>query len=526
MKRVVQTVGAVAVGALLVMATAMGGVMLTNPTVNSADGAADELVQRGEGQVALGAGILVGAAAVYTYDNYIKNSPDTTDLAKADALETKKEIYDQVSIQNQNNQLTDTAYSNYLNDTETIALMEGKNAYIRALENGSAESVARNAAIQAVADYYATKQVNILSQFEVNAIVTNSSRFTAENTTGMNKTFIQMNRYASGDGNSDGHPIANESLDVENTTATLVNSSSHEFTSVNITLEGEAVNSVSPERTSKVISPTHEKSWLVGTYSGDSYTHNVTGFTVRPPDSNYDPINYYTVAETQRLWQQVEQQNNDVQAQLDTFINNTYSSYQQGDINTSDLVDPYLSAREYSAQNSSQFQTWGLRTLSSLGVNPPQNLSNIGRMTVVSGSVTYDGILMSDENPSGGFTVGQTYNASDLNGSQFVALEDGDLHKLQGTFTLESAETAQGDTIETNESIEYNSINYQTSNTSEFKALQEDLDALSAEINARQQTLRNSGGTGLLPGLGSVGTGGLIGIVVAAGGAAFVLGRD
>lgn len=464
-----RTFAAVLFGALLVSSLAIGG-----PGVESA---------AAEWEICS-----VGMMQVVTYDAFdiydCQPETDADKLQQADAEETEKEIYDQASIQKQNSDHTLNAYGNYLSDTQSIALMEGKNAYIRALENGSSESVARNRATEAVADYYATKQKNLIAGWNITVVTMNSSRHTAENTSGVNARYVTLEA----DSGEDGGSHVNESFPTNNTrSVTLVNSSSTGIMQVMV-----AYNSVNFD------SPTYEPADFLDPFAQHGSTENteLKYLYVKPPNSNYDRVTVVRVSDYQDKWDRIETQNDQVQAELDTFINNTYDSYQQGEINSSDLVDPYLGAREYSPENSSGFQSWTLRTLSSLGLNSPENLSNMGRMNVTYNGVTYTGILMSDENPEGGFTVGETYNATKLNGSQFVALDSGGSQPLEGNFTLKSAETADGVTIEKNESITYNQISYETTNTSEFKELQSQLDNLTASINERQQVLRSGGGSG------------------------------
>jgi len=496
MRRRFRSAFAVVAGVLLVTTAALGGAMM-QPGVDSVDDAAGQYVERGEGQIALGAGIVVGAAAYYTYDNYIKNSPNTNaeELAKTDALETKKEIYDQASIQQANNDLTNTAYGNYLNDTESIALMEGKNAYIRALENGSAESVARNRANEAVADYYAAKQQNIIAAWNVSAAVIDSSINAVANTSGIETTYITTE-----------HDYMNV-RDPANKDISLVNSTTVGVEAVNVESSGDA--DVIPSTGNVTIS------------SGSTTSETVHSVVVQAPNSNYDDVTVLRFGEFATQWSAVQSQNSEVQSQLDTFIDNTYSSYRQGDINTSDLVDPYLGAREYSPETS---DTWTLRTLSAMGMDTPENLSNIGRMNVTASGNTYTGVLMSDGTPSGGYVVGETYDATNLTGAQFVATDDGDAVELEGSFTLDSARTTSGEEYAEGESVAYENVSYQTANTSEFKALQEDLDRLTAEINARQQEQRNAGGGGILPDFGQGGA--IPGALLLAGAAAFLLSRD
>lgn len=462
-----QTAFAALAGVLLVGAAAFGGVA----------GPGTSPVGSAEAQPLAGCAVAqYGPVVVSDVTGLFCNEPDTDTLEGIDAQETKKSIYDQASIQKQNNNFVNTAYSNYLNDTQSIALMEGKNAYIRALENGSAEAVARNHATEAVADYYATKQKNLISLWNTTITVLDSSFQTAKNTTGISNDYVYLLI-------KDGVGSINEATiqGFYTNKAQLVNGNTVDHRVVESKYDGSAVNTTI-------------------TYPNGPSGDSVLGFRVRPPNDNYDTLNFLDPRDVTSRWNEIETQNDEVQSQLDAFVNNTYSSYQQGEINSSDLVDPYLGARDYDSKNSS---SWTLRTLSSLGVAPPEDLSNVGRMNVSVGNVTYTGTLMSDGTPNGGYAVGGTYNASNITGAQFVALDDGGSHELTGEFTLESVTTADGEELAQNETVPYEDINYQTANTSEFEALQEDLDRLTAEINAKQQQERNAGGGGILPDFGS-----------------------
>ena len=510
MRRAIRTPLAVVFALLVVTAGALGAVTFVNDDVTTLGEASDHVIQRNEAGVLTVAAVTIGfAAGHYAYNEYIKNQPNTEELARADALETKKEIYDQNSIQATNNDQTLTTYGNYLNDTRTIALMEGKNAYIKALENGSAESVARNRATEAVADYYAVKQQNLIAAWNTTATVVNSSHQTAENTTDVSSTYVDINYTSSCSISGCGTPEADYG-NLENVTLSLVNATSQTALGVRVTdSTGNAVADLANGNE---------------TVNDGNQAVTFTGIYVKPPNDNYDTLQVVRFGDFSEKWTKIESQNDEVQGQLDTFIDNTYSSYQQGDINASDLIDPYLGAREYDPETSS---TWNLRTLSSMGLNGPKNLSTVGVMNITSDGETVQGVLMTDETPTGGFVVNQTYNATALNGSQYVAETNGDTQKLSGNFTVTSAETTDGEALVDGEAIEYRDVDYSTADTQEFQALQQELDELTAELNARQQKLRNSGGgAGWLPDFGNVSIGQIAPVVLLAGGALVLLTRN
>ncbi|RLM32237.1 hypothetical protein DVK01_21130, partial [Haloarcula sp. Atlit-120R] len=56
-------------------------------------------------------------------------------------------------------------FDNYLDDSETTALIIGKNAYIKALNDGAGKLEAEQRARDAVENYYAVKQRNLIAQW-------------------------------------------------------------------------------------------------------------------------------------------------------------------------------------------------------------------------------------------------------------------------------------------------------------------------------------------------------------------------
>jgi hypothetical protein len=378
MKRLAQSVVAVAFGALIVTASVIGGVMVTNPTANTLDEASDSIVQRGDGQAIVVAGAVVAVAAMgYETWQHHQNEVQTEDLADADAYETKLNLYDQASIQKQNKQLLDTAYSNYLNDTQTIALMEGKNAYIRALENGSTKTVAKSAANEAIREYYAVKQRNILAEMNTTQTVYESLENTSNQDSNIADSYVSITDARRGNGQV-------QELGTAMRNVTLVDRSTEKAPAIgyNISMYGEngwyesyatldapTATSISEHYeftaipTEAAVSTERLNEGQVDSeyvfFFGESSDQEVipVGQEIEGYDTNVETLRLHEYGEYYDRWTKIEQQSADAVAQVDTFINGTYDSYQQGDINASDLVDPYLGAREYSPENATQFRT-------------------------------------------------------------------------------------------------------------------------------------------------------------------------
>jgi hypothetical protein len=192
---------------------------------------------------------------------------------------------------------------------------------------------------------------------------------------------------------------------------------------------------------------------------------------------------------------------------MDTVVNQTYSQYQSSEINKSDLIDPYVLQTSFSP--GSEFEGFATATLAGLGLNQPENLSQVGYMNVTvgpsSGSPTeYQGVLHVPENPpsESGYQVGTTYYPSNLTGSPYIST-DGEIVEVTEPFKITESVDSDG----TNRTqVSYVEKTYTTTSSSDLSALYDELALLRAEIDARQASLSSGGGGGLagIPGLGGL----------------------
>jgi len=523
MRKPVQQVVAFAAALLLVASSLVGAATLGVGGVDHID----DINPIGESEavapvVAAGlAGIAVGSIAA---EAFFGDTPNGSELQAEDALETEKNVYQGAITQGQNNEILGDSYSNYLQDTETVAKMEAKNAYIRALNNGSSEAIARSKAREAAADYYSAKQVQRLNTFEVSMNYTHTLRKQLQSA-GADPGLVYLNYTLDPDS---GGSVTNVSSWQATNNVTLANGTTVSYQSASVALDNQnsgGGDSIVLGVTEADYAGFNDNSGPGTTIDlGSSAKATFHSVDVAPPTDNYAAQSYLQLDDTVQMWSEIEAQNDNVQAQLDTFVNNTYSAYQSGEISEEDLVDPYLGAREYSPD--AQYDTWALRSLTSMGVQPPENMSTIGRMNITDHRTgeQFTGTLMSDGIPqSGSFELGTRYDSEELTGYQFIVDGDSETsHELTGNFTLTAVHYPNG-TAKNVSSVDYNTINYQTTSIEEYKDQLAQLQETTAEINARQQKMRNSGGgVGWLPNFGGLGgfgggllTGGLAGIVVA-----------
>ena len=417
----------------------------------------------------------------------------TVDTSGTDAKQIKIDIYQSAQNSRAQAQNYHTTLDNYLSDTKTQARIVGKNAYIRSLNNGSSKSAAKTAAKSAVADYYATKQANLASEWE-----TQVSEFIYLNSTATSEGVgSQVNvpvLAAFGNYPSD---VSFSYAGTSSKTLPLVNGTSKSTTSVVIKAYGGGYSGTQDMYLTRG-SIAMDRSGEIATASA-SAVGRVGYLAVEAPDSNYDQLEYLNFTDYSKRWSEIESQNTQVQNDMDTLAENTYSAYQSGEINSSDLVDPYVLASQQSAGDD--FQGWTAAQLTLMGQNSPENFDQIGSFNISTESGTqYEGVLFSQENPaSGQFENGSTYNPNQIGGTQYVVTSDR-IVELQSNFTVDKITTTDGRNVQ---NVTIQKTTYETTNVTELKQQYEDLAYKRAQIEAREKALKQSAGGGLLGG-GSV----------------------
>lgn len=403
--------------------------------------------------------------------------------------EQETEIYKSAQTDNEHTNIHKTTFDNYLKDAQTIALIKGKNAYIRSLNNGSSESAARTDAREAVKDYYSVKQINLAETWSASIANWEYLEDVSDSDSGINDTYVVPHivvQTAEDVRNiKDGHDMA-----TVNDTVTLSNGSSYNVTKVDVHgvnngYEYEHLNSGTWYGHNETVAPIGPTTGTVVLSAAD-----LTGLMVRDYEggTNHEIMKFNDYA---TRWSNIESNQSAALNEIDTFVNNTYSGYQEGDVNNSELIDPYVAHSEYAPNGS--FEAWSMMQLSLLkGATPPKDLDKVGNFNVTTESGrNYTGMLLSDENPaSGQFENETTYDASSIPGPQYVVTADS-IRELTGNFTIDEITDSNGNAVQ---NVTVREVNYSTADTQEYQQLLENLSALRAEIDARQAASSGGGG--------------------------------
>lgn len=407
---------------------------------------------------------------------------DSINTTSLDANETKLEIYQNGLTANKAQDLHFATLDNYLTDSRSIALLEGKAAYIRALNNGSTESVAVSKAKSAVRDYYSARQKALIDNFNTSVVNAHYNYRVANETGGIGDHYVGIN--ATGVDEQKYEVAKQPSTE----TVTLVNNSNQQTTSLGAGYVGSSWNYY--EKQSFTLTEYN----ATITASDGNQVSNLHGVTINatasgePEQKQYLHLKRYT-----DRWNRIENQSNEVEAEIEVFANNTYDAYQEGDINNSDLIDPFLAQREYGPDDGN-FTAWAATSLTLLGSNSPETLDSTGNFTVTDhadGDTTYNGILLSDENPaSGTFEAGTTYDARELNGTQYVVTSS-QVHELTGNFTVDQITNNQGDSVQ---SVQYRNLTYTSTTTEGYRETLANVSETLAQIEAQQLAASTVGG--------------------------------
>ena len=431
----------------------------------------------------------------------VDNSVNTTDI---DAEQAKIDMYQSAQNHNASSEVYMTTLDNYLEDTKTQARIIGKNAYIRSLNNGSSEAAAKTAAKGAVADYYATKQANLAKKWGAQAAHYEYLNSVTANESGITGTSLVSNRDGNSKVKNDGYltvEIASSDsyssdadpqyLGTSQESMTLANGSSTDVAAFGFEITYTYSGSTATD-TSWVTLTTGDHQLSAEPDGSSAVKFTPSGLGVKAPNTNYDRQTYLDFTAFKTRWSEIESQNTQVQNDMDTLATNTYDEYQSGEINNSDLVDPYVLSNDFSA--GEEHQSWAAAQLTLLGTNSPEAMSNMGEFNVTTADgTTHTGILMSQSNPSTGqFEVNTTYDTANITGPQFVVTPDR-LVELDGEFTVDSIETTDG---ESRENVTIEKTTYETADINVTQLIEEyeQLQKERAEWEAREQNMQSGAG--------------------------------
>ncbi|MXR41012.1 hypothetical protein GRX01_06610 [Halobaculum sp. WSA2] len=433
--------------------------------------------------------------ASLTIANYDKcaqnhNTGDIDELRELQAEQTEQDIYDAAVNQKAATESQRAVYENYLNDTQSAAWMQAEIAIAEAYENGSSKALARSKAKQAIADYYAVKQRNLIESYNVSATATHVMAHRADNESNVSESFVDMRGSGLGDNVEITSGDYQDTYIKENSstyTVELANGSS--AVSKTIEYRGAVSNGGSTDTgtASAYVSGVDSDIWG-GHDNAQAYVR------VNPPNDNFDEVRFMQPSNYWDLWTRIETQNSALQDEAGAYVNATWDDYEAGTINSSDVISGHTAMFRYSDQtmNGSGDLYSSVAALSTLGLDTPE-LNGTGTMELMYNGATYHGLPMARNAPNGSWEANTTYNTSDIDGPVFMVTTGGDRIELDGEFTIGSISDTDGKSIEV---VETRKVVYKSANTSEYLAMQEEISELRSEVEAKQQAVGDGSSSG------------------------------
>lgn len=426
------------------------------------------------------------------------------DMKESDANQTHGDIYTAAVDQSATVDNAAAQTDNYLNDTRSVAWMKAESAVARAYENGATKSTAKVKAKEAIADYYATKQKNLVNRWNSSA----TSLVYLRNTADMEGLDVRAGESNPAMIYLDSNDIYQMGLTGEtaNQSVEMVNGNSTGIVAIQVDEYGSAYLNAPYY--------THPLNRIQDTTSNNNV--DFYSFRVKPPDSSSsDEIEYANTNTIKQRWDRIESQTSELQTEADAFVEATWTDFEAGAINSSDVLNANTQMFEYGTDGS-MYES--VAAVSSMGLDTP-DINGTGTMTVtdVTTGVTYDGLVMAREAPNGSWEANTTYNASNIGGPVFMVTTDGKKVDFSGQFTVGTISDTEGNPMQ---NVTAEKTTYVTSNTSELNAKVDRLLEFRQEVEDKEP----SGGAG--GGSGGMSQNAILTLLAVAAAAALVYGRQ
>ncbi|MFC4542019.1 hypothetical protein ACFO5R_08780 [Halosolutus amylolyticus] len=397
---------------------------------------------------------------------------------------------------------------NYLEDTPTIASLEGKEAIANSWENNATKATATENVNESIDDYYTNLEIQLLEEYSAHsaqlAYLSNQTHRDSETP----DEFIHTTGWDDVDaGDYDRSELLTETA---NLTYNLSDGSVHEYQGMQVKMYFTNSNDEEFDRVYDYDMESYDETGEEWTY-GTEATNDGVVVVQNVPEFDLLSEQVYDNREVAERLIEIENQRQTAHDNFDPqFIDSMYTALDNGEITPEDLRGAEGMVRYLSGDAEVTDQRYKLATHAVLELDRPDlNMSmvvsydgatdyetedeNGTRVRNYTGHVneTYEGLLFSGETPTDGFETGQTYDTDALNGSQLIVTQNETVHFYDGNFTIEEMYDSDGNEV-TNQTWER--PNYETYDSDEYVALLEQIAEDQKEIEENEDS---SGGDGI-----------------------------
>lgn len=408
-----------------------------------------------------------------------------------DEMTTALDFYQQGETMAGSNDGFATSYENFATDTRSVAWTKAKVTIINNLNDGNTSSVTQGEANVTIDEYYARHERELVNQFD-RTVRQFEYAYNAQNGS------VSLNT---------------DTIDGFVTIEVTLADGSTAWTRV-VAVNGQPILPLSLSRTGEYKNSTYG---TPDSGTGNSVHRDEANMEYDPPSGDYSTVRVLDNDRWYAISNDLDTQRANLKANVQTYVEGVYSEYQSGELNTTDLADPVtLSSQAATDYNSSGYYSYASISLASLGYSGNLNSS----VSVSTANGTYDGTLFYTADDVSNFSVGQTYDPSTLNGTVYMAVQDGQngtVKNLDETFTVESATNPTTGENMTDVAVE--EYTYTSTNTSKLAS---ELDRLRT-LRDEYEDMNSSGGGGSNSGASS---NLLLVLLAGAAGAAILIGRQ
>ncbi|QSG05308.1 hypothetical protein [Halapricum desulfuricans] len=413
-----------------------------------------------------------------------------------------------------------TTFDNSLEDSALSAYSELEKSVLYAYDNGTSLSSAKVEAKSSFDDYYSTKEMNYLENYE--ALVYGMDAFMNQSTYNLIDGFNGIGNVES-DGstfdlyNNDGYEASGDSYTdyagLGTTQYTLANGTSVTVPTIKIevyvdvkTLAGDGnsrwifdqtVDLGPGLPTSPTISTEPENSDFKTGYLNLEFTNLV----IQPPSgTDYPYQTFLFVGNVNDRLNQIESEYDNFNSTYEAYTEGIYNGLDTGEISYSDAISRATQVDTYLQQAADENRSFNMAVvgLSGAGLDGVA-VENTSYMTVNMSTekydmpITRDGMLLSRGAPADGWAYNTTYDSANIDGGQMFVDLDGDEYTINGTFTIEGAYDENGDPINAESIQNPEPDRLETYDASDYVNLTQELQN---DINELEEKLTDDDGAG------------------------------
>jgi len=339
--------------------------------------------------ILIGAGVSVAAGSVatcYITDCHVTEE-DIEEIQEDEAAQQEADLAASVKSKRDSSQRFRTGIHNFLQDGRTMASIHAKTEIVRMVNNGTTDpSTIENAVNDTIADYYAVRERNLISQYNSHIYQTQYVVNSSHNDSGVSNHVAYISNET-----TDAHPSTNYDPAVlwnislhQQRNYTLTNGTNVSAAYLGVTYDDYFTNSGGHHNYNYTYYGLHHTN-LTGPGGETAIDRPVRVSNVSHPDvdRNVSGAEVLNVTAYENNLDEIENASTAMQANYDeSFVSTVTGAYAAGDINVSEVLNPEILAGSYAAdynQTGDSIYKWA--NLAMLGLDSP-DLENVSYMNV------------------------------------------------------------------------------------------------------------------------------------------------